>query len=400
MRTTNPRIRYHDVERTITLWQVEMKLTNTSGIAVVGIGATPQGRHPNKSADDLAVDAAVLALSDAGIPKAQIDGLITCKSRGGNGGDVAIGKMLGLNPEYSASLDYGTCNFSIHLAVAVLTCGLANTVLLAYGTNQGTTVGEAGFSAGLFEESVYGYLNQIGGMAAQMFQRHRDIYHVTEEQLGAISVSQSRWGALNPLAVRGVEITLDDYLAAPYLIKPIRHFDVSPYDDGGGALILTTADRASDFQFGAVRILGIGETAPLRQYQNRDHLDRMWTQRVAKHVFEDADLSRADIDLVSIQDPASTWTMQMLEGYGFVGPGEALPFIEEGHTSPGGKLPVNTSGGHLAESYMWGWLHSCEVVRQLRGQCGERQVPNARHAMHCSTMGDLKAAATIFGVAS
>jgi acetyl-CoA acetyltransferase len=118
---------------------------------------------------------------------------------------------------------------------------------------------------------------------------------------------------------------------------------------------------------------------------------------VASRVFQSAGISRADIDFVSIQDPSSMWTIQMLEQFGFVEPGEAGAFIAEGKTGPGGELPVNTSGGHLSESYMWGWLHTAEVVRQLRGACGDRQVPDAQFAIHCATLGDMKGSATIYG---
>jgi acetyl-CoA acetyltransferase len=187
-------------------------------------------------------------------------------------------------------------------------------------------------------------------------------------------------------------------LAAPFLIDPIRSFDVCPYDDGGAAVIITSTDRAKHFRNRPVSILGITQTTELRGLQNRDNIDRAWMKKVADGVFSVADVSRADIDLVSIQDPGSPWVVQMLEHFGFVGPGEGGPFIAEGHTAPGGKLPVNTSGGHLAESYMWGWLHIVEIVRQLRGHCGQRQVPGARLAIHCSTRLNLKGAATICGV--
>ena len=362
--------------------------------AIVGVGTTAQGLFANKSADDQAVDAVRLALADAGIDKSQIDGLIVCKTLLGTNGDVLLGHRLGLNPSYSATLDYGTCNYSIHLAAMVLMAGLARTVLLAYGTNQGTVI-PAGFR-GVDPPSPYGFHDHIAGQTAMMFQRHRHRYGMTEEQLGAVSVAQRRWAQLNPAAVRREPLSLADYMAAPYHVSPIRAYDVSPFDDGGAALIITTADRARDFPNRPVHVTGMAQTAALRMSQNPDNLDREWNRKVADRVFETARLNRTDIDIVSIQDPGSMWTIQMLEQFGFVGPGEAGAFIAEGRTSPGGELPVNTSGGHLSESYMWGWLHSAEVVRQLRGICGERQVPDAQFAIHCATMGEIKGSATIY----
>ena len=370
------------------------------GVCVVGVGASTQGRHPGRTGNDLSAEALVLALDDAGLDRSAIDGLITCKVlRGapGDGLDVPLGKLLGISPAYSATLDYGTCNFSIHLAAMAVEAGLADTVGLTYGTVQGTLMGESGFAGLLTPEAPYGAIDPMGYLCALMFQRHRARYGVTEEQLGAIAVAQHRWAQLNPLAVRGHELTIEQYLAEPYYINPIRRHDVAPFDDGGVAMIVTRADRAPDARTVPVDVLGIAETTALRGHQLPDHLDREWIADAADKVFADAGLERSDVDMVSIQDPASAWTMQMLEHFGFVGPGEALPFIAEGHTSPGGRLPVNTSGGHLAESYMWGWLHTVEVVRQLRGECGARQVPDAEVAIHAATMVGNKAAATIYG---
>ncbi|MEV5848579.1 thiolase family protein [Streptomyces sp. NPDC051985] len=378
-----------------------MRLSNERrGVSVIGVGATPQGRHPGRTGNDLSAEALILAMEDAGVDRGAIDGLITCKVlRGapGDGLDVPLGKLLGIDPAYSATLDYGTCNFSVHLAAMVIESGLAETVALTYGTVQGTMMGASGFAGLLTPDAPYGAIDPMGYLCALMFQRHRARYGVSEEQLGAIAVAQHRWAGLNPLAVRGEELTIEQYLAEPYYINPIRRYDVAPFDDGGVALILTRADRALDAPRVPVDLLGMAQTTALRGHQLPDHLDRDWIAATADRVFRDAGLTRSDIDLVSVQDPASAWTMQMLEHFGFVGPGEALGFIAEGHTSPGGRLPVNTSGGHLAESYMWGWLHTVEVVRQLRGECGPRQVPDAEVAIHTATMVGNKAAATIYG---
>ncbi len=369
-------------------------------VCVAGVGWTSQGRHPGRTGNDLAVEAVDAALQDAGIGRSDVDGLITCKAlmgAPGDGLDVPIGHMLGINPDYSATLDYGTCNFSVHLAAMAIRSGLASTVVLAYGTIQGSRMGDAGFAGLVTPESTYGAMDPMGFLSALMFRRAIERHGVTEEQLGSISVAQRKWAALNPHAVRREVMTIDDYLAEPYYVNPIRKFDVAPFDDGGVALVMTTLERARDMRADPVAILGMSQTTALRGYDNPDQLERAWIERAADAVFRDAELARADIDVVSIQDPTSIWTMQMLELFGFVGTGEALPFISEGHTSPGGSLPVNTSGGHLSESYMWGWMHTVEVVNQLRGVCGDRQVPGAEAAIHCSTMTTNKAAATIFG---
>lgn len=361
--------------------------------AVVGVGTTPQGLFPGTSAEDHAVEAVRRALADAGIHKSQVDGLITCKTFSNSNVDMVVGQRLGINPRYSASLDYGTCNFSMHLATMVLLAGLAETIVVVYGTDQGTR------NTGALSKSVspIGMDDQLAAWCALMFERHRQRYGLTEEQLGHVSVSQRRWAQLNPLAIRREPLTIEQYLQAPYRINPIRAYDICPMDDGGAAVVLTTADRAADLAVKPVYILGMAQGASLRLDQNADNLDREWNRAVADRVFAAAGIDRSDIDLVSIQDPASMWTVQMLGQYGFVPPEDVGAFFAEGHTGPGGSLPVNTSGGHLSESYMWGWLHIAEIIRQLRGNCGDRQVLGAATAIHCSTRSDVKGAATIYG---
>lgn len=363
-------------------------------VAVVGVGATAQGEFPDKSADDLAVDAVALALDDAGLDKGDLDGLITCRSNDG-GIDTTIGAMLGVNPRYSATLDYGSCSFSTHLAVMAVASGMAGTVAVAYGTNQRSTrrrFAEA-TSGGDFS-APYGYLH-IGGPAAMAFTRHQHCYGTTEAQLGAVSVGQREWAARNPAAIFRSPMTLDDYLASPYLVRPLRRPDFTLISDGGAAAIFTDRDLASTRQ-PPVHVLGMEETTSLRDLQNPDQMLRPHLRHLAERLYRAAGVTAADVDALYIQDPTSVWVLQMLEWFGFCPVGEGGPFLEEGHTRFGGDLPLNTSGGQLSEAYMWGFLHLVELVRQLRGTCGDRQVPGANVAMLCSTMAFLKGAATVF----
>ena len=143
----------------------------------------------------------------------------------------------------------------------------------------------------------------------------------------------------------------------------------------------------------------MAEQTALRGDQNPDNLLRPWLGDVASRLWSGSGLGPQDVDLLYIQDATSVWVLQMLEWYGFCKPGEAGPFLAEGHTRPGGSLPVNTNGGQLAESYMWGWLHLVEAVRQLRGECGDRQVgadgKAPEIAVDCSSHDFLKGAASI-----
>ena len=122
---------------------------------------------------------------------------------------------------------------------------------------------------------------------------------------------------------------------------------------------------------------------------------RPWIEGVAQDLYRSSGMGPSDVDVLYIQDPTAVWVLQMLEWYGFCPVGEAGPFLAEGHTRPGGSLPLNTNGGQLSESYMWGWLHLYEAVRQLRGECGARQLADVEVAMYCSTMAFTKGAASI-----
>lgn len=367
--------------------------------AIVGVGTTAQGEHPGRRAEDLGVEALQLALADAGIAKSAIDGLITCKTSEGFGVDTAYGPLLGIDPMYSASLDYGTCNFSLHLAVMAIAAGLATTVALIYGCNQRTN--RARFT-GTANPAVdftapYGYLH-MGGPYAMAFRRHQHLYGTTEEQLGHVAVIQREHARLNPLAIFREPLTIDDYMRSPYLIEPFRRHDMTMISDGGAALIVTVADRARDFKSRPVYVLGMAEHAGLAANELEENVMRPWLTKVADRLYDSAHIARKDVDVLYIQDPFSFYVLAMLEAFGFCGPGESGPFVQEGRTRLGGDLPVNTNGGHLSEAYMWGWLHLCEAVRQLRNECGARQVAGARIAQYCSTMANFKGAASILGV--
>ena len=366
------------------------------GTAIIGVGTTPQGALPGQNSDEIAIEAFRLALEDARIAKRDVDGLITCRSWGGLGVDTVIGQLVGLNPRYSGTLDYGTCNFSLHLAAMAIEADLAKTVALMYGTNQGSANRQSTAPGGDFMEytAEYGFLN-IAGPAALAFRRHQHLYGTTEEQLGQISVTQRRNAQLNPLAVFQEPMSLSDYVAMPYSVRPLRRPDIVSMTDGGACLIVTRGDRAKTHYHKPVYLLSGAQMTALRQYNNPDQLLRPWIGDVASVIYERAGIDRDDIDVLFVQEATSVWVLQMLEAFGFCPIGESGAFVQEGRIALDGELPVNTNGGNLSESYMWGWLHLCEAVRQLRGECGPRQVEGAKVAQYCSTMAFQKAASSI-----
>jgi acetyl-CoA acetyltransferase len=365
--------------------------------SIIGAGATAQGELPGLSPDEIAVDAARLALADAGIDKGEIDGLITCKAYGGFGIDTDIGRLLGINPAYAATLDYGTCNFSLHLAIMAIRSGFASKVLLLYGTAQRSMGNRFSTptSTGVYGEGDYGFLN-IAGPASMGMRRYQHLYGLTEEKLAAVSMTFRRHARLNPLAIRTSELGLDDYLAERFIVRPLRRPDICMVSDGGAGLVVCRSDLAEDLSpKRPVHVVGVAQASGLRSYQNDDQLTRPWISAAAGRLRDKYGIRPEDVDALYIQDPTSLWVLQMLEAYGFCGTGEAGDFVQDGRIGLGGELPLNTNGGQLSESYMWGWLHLVEAIRQLRGECGPRQVPGARVAQYCSTKAFDKAATSV-----
>jgi acetyl-CoA acetyltransferase len=367
-------------------------------VAIAGIGHTVQGELPGRSVEENAVDAIELALADAGLGRGDVDGLIACKSVQGRGNDVATGELLGLNPRYAQSLDYGTCNFSLHLAVMAILTGMAETIVLCYGANARTGGVDFGAPLGPVDLATASGLVHIAGPAALALQRHKHLYGTTDEQFGWIAVGQREWAQRNPNAIFRRPLSMEQYLAMPYLVEPLRRPDVTMISDGGVAVVVTSAERARDLPTVPVYVSGIAEQSGVRGEHNRDNLLRPWVRDAAHAIWDNTGLKPSDIDVLFIQDPTAVWSLQMLEYYGFCGLGEGGPFLAEGHTRPGGDLPLNTHGGQLSESYAWGWMHMVEAVRQLRGQAGDRQVAGARTTLYCSSQAFSKAAASVLSV--
>jgi acetyl-CoA acetyltransferase len=364
--------------------------------AIVGLGHTAPGELPGHSAEENAVDAALLALADAGLTVDDLDGLVACKSVQGQGNDVNVGALLGVNLPYVQSLDYGTCNFSLHLAVMAIVSGMASTVLLTYGANARS--GKFDFGKPMYGADMASAagLVHIAGRAGLALQRHKAVYGTTDEQFGMLAVGQRDWAQKNPNAIFRTPLSMADYLAEPYMVDPLRRSDVTMISDGGVALVVTSAEHARQLPNPPVYISGMAEYAGVRGEHNPENLMRPWLRDSAVTIWASTGLRPADIDALYIQDPTAVWSLQMLEYYGFCGIGEGGPFLAEGHTLPGGSLPLNTHGGQLSESYTWGWMHVVEAVRQLRGQAGERQLDAPEIGMYCSSHGFVKAAVSVF----
>lgn len=357
---------------------------------IVGVGDTPQGSVPEKTGDELAIDAARAALDDCGLNKDDIDGLFVQPSYGRQGDYLKVGLMLGLNPKVGGAVEASgaTGCYMIQHAALLLNAGMANYILLVYGTNQKTNRNRFG-GALLEEHAPYGGFNPSGPFAFA-FRRHMHLYGTTEEQLATIAINQRKHARLNPKAVQKTPLTLDDYMNARYIVRPLRLFDYCYITDGGHAFILTTPERTTDLKKVPVSIRGMGRQEAFRAYETPDLVMQSFQQEaVAKMVFDMADMRVKDIQALYVQDAYSPAVIAALENYGFCPRGEAGRWIQDGRIGLGGELPLNINGGQLSETYMVGWQNTCDAVRQLRGECGPRQIRGVERIM-CTYTGGLR----------
>lgn len=349
--------------------------------AVVGVGTTAFGKLPGLTADDLGGWALREALVEAGLTAGDVDGLITSRVSSYE----AIAAAHGIQPRWVTHLppEGRMAGVAVHTALAALATGQCRTVALVYGNDgasagatYGGGVGEGyGTSASLV--APYG-MTSPGAFYAMMLQRHRARYGTTEEQLATVSTTFREHARLNPGAVMRKPVSLEDYLASRFVVEPMHLLDYCLINDGGAAMVLTVPEAAPDHPKPPVYVLGAAQSAQL--VESDFPPDDFWAGALATvgaRAWAAADRDRADVDALMIYDNFSPNVLFTLEGLGYCAPGESGEFIQGGRIGLGGELPVNTSGGHLSESYMQGWALAVEAVRQLRGECGPRQVADA-----------------------
>ncbi len=344
--------------------------------AVVGVGNTSYGSFPDTDDYGLGAQAFRRALDDAGLDKRQIDGLLVCRVPY----YARMGEVLGLSPRWTITLPgHGRMSaMGIIEAMAALHAGLTNYVALIY-TNVGRSrrVNYGG------EENPnvwdpWGFTSP-GAAHALMFRRHMALYGTTTRQLAEVSVAFRKHAAFNPDAVMKHPITIQDHEDSRPIALPLRLLDYCLINDGAVAMILTTAERAKDSKKPPVLISGVGAMESYARSSIPNFELNFWhdeVQAVASEVYGMAGVGPDDVDALMCYDNFSPTVLFALEGLGFCKQGEAGHFVEGGTLQLGGRLPTNTDGGHLSNSYMQGWALNVEAVRQVRGECGARQVPD------------------------
>lgn len=360
------------------------------------------------------VEAAVIAeaLDDAGLTLADVDGVFACT---GNGfmPSLDLAEFLGITPTWTDSTQTGGSSFEVMVehAAAAIALGHVEVALVVYAALPRSSFkkGGAGFGGNAQRAALAGVVTPMiewelpYGMRAPMgayalaASRHMATFGTTAEQLAEIAVSTRRWATMNPRARLRDPITVDDVLASPYEATPLHKLECCLVTDGAGAVVLTSAERAADLRRPPVHVLGTGTAHTHSMISEMPDLTRTAGARSGPRAFAMAGVGPDDVDVVELYDSFTITVLLALEDLGFCGKGEGGGFVEDGRLGPGGALPANTNGGGLAYTHpgMYGIFLLVEAVRQLRGECGPRQVDGAEVAVAHGCGGVLSSTSTV-----
>jgi len=358
--------------------------------AIVGVGNTQFGAlyrdvDPERTSYELALDALKAAIEDSGIEKSDIDGLLCVRTpQYQRMADVAGLHNLRLVNALEGS--GRMAGVALQYAVMAIVTGQAETVAIVYG-NNGRSVGErygggfAGDSPAAWD-AMYG-MTSPGAAVGHMWRRYMHEFGATEDALAIAAMNNRRNGAKNPNAVFQKPITKEEYMAARYIAEPLRLFDYCIINDGGVAMIVTTAEKAKTLKQPPVYVGATYSATALTNYYTTKDFFYSVIRDIADRLYAAADVTPSEVDFAQLYDNFTPTQFFALEGLGFCERGTAHEWAQDGRIALDGALPVNTSGGHTAESYMQGHALTVEAVRQLRGQAGERQVANAKVGLYC-----------------
>jgi acetyl-CoA acetyltransferase len=347
---------------------------------------------------DLRAQATHRALADAGLTIADIDGVTAA-----NDSPVEVAQYLGITPSWYDGTSVGGASFLIHVrhAVAAIQAGHCSTVLVTHGESGRSRIGTKPYarakdSLNAQFEGTYGVTSPLNSFTLPAL-RYLTESGTTLEQLAEVVVAQSSWGEGNPSASRPTRVTVDDVLSAPMVVYPFTRLQCCVRTDGGGALIVTTEERARDLRARPVNILGSGEACDSQLVsQMADLTSSEAFRRSSAAAFAEARLGPNEIDHLMIYDAFAHLPLYGLVDLGFVEFGEAGAFIADGNTAPGGSLPMNTNGGGLRYTHtgMYGMFAIQESVRQLRGEAF-RQVPGVEVSLVQGVGGSFTSAGTL-----
>lgn len=369
---------------------------------IIGVGLSEYPVAPDLDGVQHHVLAARRAIEDAGIDKSEIDGYVNAGGGGGMMVDdaVTMAEYLRINHRYIDGTMTGGSSFEFHVQhlAAAIRDDACDTALVTYGSDQlsrmGRKLGTGGFTRGgqrvagpIQYEAAYG--NSLVGSYAMHATRHMHEFGTTSEQLAEIAVGVREFAMLNPKAMYRDPMTVDDVLTSRMIADPLHKLDCCAITDGGGAFVITTAERAKDLPKPPVYVLGAAGAQTHWNISQQVDFTTCAGAQAGPEALGKAGLTHDDVDMLMFYDSFTITCLILLESLGFVKQGEGGPFAAEGGLKRGGKWPLNTDGGGLSSCHpgMRGIFLIIEAVRQLRGAAGEAQVPNCEVALAAGSGG-------------
>ncbi|HEY2579583.1 MAG TPA: thiolase family protein [Streptosporangiaceae bacterium] len=373
-----------------------MGAANPPGTAIAGLGMTQLGKVYGRSSRRLAAEAVRLAVADAGLGLADLDGLLVCPGIAAGALDVGLAQLLGLRDlrllsvinSYGASAGAAVALASLAISsgsASVVACVFADTPLRPEAPAGATFgMGRSGGAPAAVRPEWHGLAGLRGGYGyrtvtaeyALAARRHMATYGTSSEQLGAISVAQRAWAAGNPCAQFRDPITLAGHQASRWIVEPLHLLDCCLVSNGAIAVLVTSADQAASLRKPPVHVWGWGQGHPGHQLERGSSFGLSTGAAIAgPAALAMAGITVGDVTMCQIYDCYTYTVLVTLEDYGFCPKGEGGPFAASGALAPGGSLPVNTGGGQLSAYYMWGFTPLSEAVIQASGDGGERQSP-------------------------
>lgn len=373
-------------------------MSSLSGRYVIaGIGHTAFGKLPGRDTVSLNVEACREALADAGIPKSAVDAVLvkvpTSTHQFMFGQKVA--EALGLQPRLGGAWDQGgAANITLlSMAIMAIEAGQCEVALITYADNP-RSGNRAVYARPRGDDAALGWFSTAAGYA--MIQRRHMIEHGTPpEAFGAVALASRNHGAGNPAAQLRKPLTMDEYLASPWVVDPLRRDDCALVSDGAAALVVMSAERARALGVPQpVPVLGFGHGQTSYEVALRPELTSTEAARAAHTAFTMAGARVQDVDVAQLYDCFTVTVLMTLEDYGFCRKGEVANFVADGALQLGGRLPLNTSGGLLSETGMPGLQLVMEGVRQMRGTA-RLQVPGAKLCLVSNQGGTMHTHATL-----
>jgi acetyl-CoA acetyltransferase len=383
-------------------------------VAITGIGEVPTGRFPDTGAISFALDSARMAIRDSGLTKDDIDYVIPTGAMFSNpfSNELVTGRLVeelglrGVRKNVQVFSGGSSSSNALQIAGALIHAGVARHVLFVHADKLGTGIsGQGGIdlfsTAGISSEWEVPYGQHYSSVAALATTRYKYETGCTDEQLSAVCVSNRKWAELNPNAFFRKPLSIEEVMESKMLSTPLRAKHSNMLFDGGGAFVVSSAERARDLPNKPVYLLGESGVVSHFVYSQEPDVTRFGWARAGREAFAEAGLEPGDIDIAELYDSYPIYQLISFEELGFCARGEAGEVFLRGDTWPGGRIPTTTDGGMLSKGHIGaGGSVSLliEAARQLMGKAGERQVPDARFAVETATGGTyFDAQVTILG---